>query len=275
MNSNLDPTIVDVSKMINNKCSNCGFIIYYQRNSNKYFKPKVCPHCEDKYWDKPNDERELFFLQEKYHETRDQKYLGQMGVCLKNYSMNMIKGIMKNKKIISKLELEEKANDSANEIILRFLKEEDCMVYQSFGGWIKRILRGYLWGKQDEDKEFSLNHFIGDEKNKELQDVLTEKSIEYHSNSRIFNQNPEQEFFKQELSIFNEVENIIYIASRTIQKNFSTQDSIKFLIGLEHKFTKKHSKMKKYLEDVGYSVKRNIDNCELTIRKTIKEANYV
>ncbi len=269
------PTDVDVSKMIIKKCMDCGEVIYYQRRSNKYSKPVYCTGCKIEFWDKPTHERILFNLQKEFHKTKDKKVVGQMFIHLKSYAVNIIKSFIRNKKIYSQEELEEKATDGADEIIIHFLKDPNCKIHSSFGGWLKDILKGILFGQKKHDQTLSLNLPLDSSSKKEFLDQMNTNTSSCYKYQR----EPQEVFSNKSSTVLNELESLVDTVSQAISKNQSPRDSILFLVGLDLRVrngnNRTFSKMQKFLEHNEYRVKKNLAKMEELIRNLLMEKNDV
>lgn len=257
-------------KMYKKKCTNCGVQHEYPHKG----KPVECPNCGIRYWDKPQDERNLFFAQEKLDDpeyTREEALLA-IYEPLVRYSRNMILSKIKNKYIMQSEVLEEKILDLANKFLEMYLKKEDFRVHSSFGGLLDRISNGILYGKKADEQVESLNHHILDN-NTELQDNL--ESIGYKNILHQTEHDVESEYLSNETSVTRELQLIIEKSSDKIHELGSPRESILFLISMNHFLSQKRdSFMRDYFLYAGNQVKRDLENSKLFIRRYLREVNF-
>lgn len=255
-------------KQIRRVCTACGKVSYYSRKS----KPASCPFCHDRYWDKPHDERDLFLLQEAYYnQNRSSKILGEMYLKIVTYSENIIKMQLKRKgKIYPKDLLEERAEEMALSFIEKYLKNPNYIIKHSFGGLLKKVVLGILYGKsvKDPDKEMSLdaeieNKFtVFDNPAFFIKDPLSEE---------VFRSTYEQDAYDEALKstesyIPEELTGFINEMSERIRVSQGYSRNLLFLIGMRNFLNKKIS-MVDYYSYCNNIDRQNIENAKLLVRR--------
>lgn len=257
-------------KQLFRTCTACGEKVFYQRRK----KPKTCPFCEDIYWDKPKDERNLFLLQDKFLEGgRDPNILGEMYFGFVSYSENIIKKeLNKTGKIISKDDLDEKAQEIAILLTEYFLKNPEAYVQNSFGGMLIRISKGVLYSTKAKriDSEFSLE-------SKLYEDFEVQENIEFFIEDPLakqhfedkYNLDAHDEFLKNNITkVLNELSNLIQGMAWRIRESQGYTKSIYFLIGLKHFLDKSNSaSLNDYYNFCSVQDRQNIENAKLLLRR--------
>lgn len=248
-------------KIISKSCIVCNGLVEYIHKS----KPKECPFCKDKYWDKPKDERDLFILQDAYISNgRKKEDLGKMYEKLLTYSENIIKHKLKNKKILSKESFYDKASNIALIMIERYLSHPTEKIEFSFGGMMLRIANGVLYGSKKEDQALSLNQEIF--KNKEMIDSMDNVD---HLNSQARYFTMEDPTNKEIHSYYNLKSNINDIIEKIYKRVYVKKSSqnLLFLVGLNHFFSRKRDIFTRDFNQIIFnSTKRNIEQVKLLIR---------
>jgi hypothetical protein len=237
-------------------------------------KPEKCPNCGIQYWDKPEDERNLFFAQEKLDDPNYSREEALMAIYepLLQYSRNMILSKIKNKFIMQSEVLEEKIIDLANKFLEMYLKKEDFRVHSSFGGLLDRISNGILYSKKADEQVESLNHHILDNQS-ELQDNL--ESIGYKNILHQTEHDVEEEYFQKERSVTNELQYIVELSANKIHELGTAKESILFLIAMKHFLSQKRdSFMREYFLYAGNQVKRDLENSKLFLRRYLREVHF-
>lgn len=252
------------------QCTHCGETVEYFHKG----KPTHCPECGIEYWDKPVDERNLFFAQKKLDDPKYTKEEALLDIYnnLYKYSRNMILKKIKNKYIMQEDLLEEKTSDLANKFLEMYLKDDSFRVNYSFGGLLDRISNGILYAKKADEQVESLNFHLSDSES-ELQDSL--ENIGYKNILHQTEHDVENEYFQKEQSVVQELQFIIEKSSDKIEEVGSTKESILFLIAMKHFLNqKKDSFMREYFLYAGNQVKRDLENSKLFLRKYLKEVNF-
>lgn len=247
-------------KLIEKTCTNCSNIVSYQHKH----KPINCPHCGDKYWSKPKDERDLFILQDNYIENgRKKEDLGKMYEKLLKYSSNIIKHKLKSKKILSEEDFYDKSNQIALIMIERYLQDEKNLIDHSFGGMMMWVANGVLFGSRKDDQTTSLSAVLKDNKSEVLD------SIYYLSGSTFNNSLNENDLISSNL--VNEITNIIDMIYERTKKKKNSQ-SLYFLIGLNHFLEpKKESFIREFNTLIANKTKENLEKSALVIRNYLIE----
>jgi predicted RNA-binding Zn-ribbon protein involved in translation (DUF1610 family) len=245
-------------------CIICKKEIFYTRRS----KPKVCPECGDKYWDKPADERNLFLLQDKYIEGGYQlKDVGIMYPLLLKYSENIIKNKLKGKKILSEDDFYDKSNELALIMIERYTKNPKDVVKSSFGGLMMWVANGVLFGSRKDDQVDSLNRIYGSD-GKELEDSLAYTD----TGMTLLSKTDPQE--AHNLGLLRKFEDEIeYILMDVYWKNFKVKSSnnLWFLVGMDHVLNNRKNILNGMFFMTPYSTKEYIKEAEKRIWEHLKE----
>lgn len=255
-------------------CTACGKTTNYGRKN----KPKVCPFCQDVYWDKPKDERDLFLLQETFVANgRDNETLGLIYEKLVKYSENVIKkSLKKSGKILRKEDLIEKSESTAIKLIERYLKYPDSIVESSFGGMLRQISRGVLYSKsaKQSDQEVSLDKQLAE-------DFIMLDNPSYFIVDPVAKRNFEKKYeldAHDELAkattytISEELIKLISGMSYRIRISQSSENSIYFLIGLKNFLHKdKLVLMEQYYNYCKNIDRLNIENGKIILRRYLLE----
>jgi len=245
-------------------CSSCKQKIQYTSEPDLF-----CPKCNTKYWYMPEDEAILFALQDKYIESgRDSKYLGEMYLVLIEYSKNFIKNKMKNKFLVSQEYLEEKAIEITYKVINKYLENPNYVFKVSFGGMMKYIVLGVLWGsnKRKEDKIESLSKSIYKKDNTELEEILINDTLNWQNLEKSY-----EAIDNSSSSLYKEISYILDIIYNKI-RNRDGEPNLYYLNGMLLFFNKKGDKfMRNYYDIAGNSVKKDIENAKLVIRNYLNE----
>lgn len=258
-------------KRYEKKCSSCGKLIIYFHKSENFGKPKICPFCGSSDWNKPQVEIDLFLLQEKLHSTNSQeekkKIIGSMYLIIYEYSERMIKSLMKSKKILSKDDLSMKAHDTSSLILQRFLEDPSYSMRQSFGGNIKKVILGVLFGEKKSDSVLSLDYSKNGESN--FGDFVSDEDI--HSSDLTYEeQYIENENFCDEEGLSQDVVKIVAEFSNEIRKNDQV-GSILFLAGVYNTFLRKNKQsMSLFYLISGSEIKSSVDYFQVYLRKYLK-----
>jgi hypothetical protein len=217
-------------KLLSKEATCCKKIVEYPHGK----KPELCPYCKSKYWDKPEDERNLFLLQEVYLENgRKKEDLGKLYHLVYVYAKNLIKNNIKNKKIFSEEEMEDKAEDTTTIFFEKYLKNNDFKIDSSFGGFIGMILKGVLYSKKLRkiDSEISLEGKLDEDFSLEESLFLVLENFEEKEKmgddqySSLFNFESEQ--------LATSLYEIIYFIYNKIKKYYPITISFLFLLGFD------------------------------------------
>lgn len=246
-------------------CSACGETVVYVFRQ----KPEVCPYCSSPYWSKPPDECRLFLLQEKWHENHSEEILGKMYTELVQYSKNMIKSKIKNKYRMSIEELDEKASDSANELIKKYLVDPEYVILYSFGGLLRWLVNGVLYGNAREEQHDSLNA-INETTGKDLESQIEYTGIEPSLDTPM---NPAEIL---ETSKGEGMLQVYQLVERIFNKIKSEEETLNipllFLIGFVLRLKKSHELfMETYFAYAGSIVQKDVKNAELLLHRYLKE----
>lgn len=248
------------------ECTVCKMEIYFSRKE----KPENCPFCGEPFWDKPNDERQLFILQEIYiRNGRDPEDLGPMYLKLIDYSKNIIKHKLRNSYILPAEDFNSKSISMSLIMIERFLKDKESRIQYSFGGMLQRIANGVLFGEKKDDQVDSLNDILFDGA-PEVLDSL--KSLTNERCEKLFSYDPQSsDNLMTENDLIKDLKRIVDLIYNRVYKKKSSQNML-FLVGLNHFLTKKKDTfMREYNNIIYNQTRRNIENSKLVIRKYLLE----
>lgn len=161
-----------------------------KKDFERYHKPETCPYCNEKFYDKPENERILFHLQDKYYTYFDnpslsQEYLSKMIIMIEEISRNLLISNLKKKgTFVSKEEIEDMTSDVVLKM-LEYFRRPSFRIGDSFTGYIKQVILYPLYNKRKklrEKMEVSLFQTIKkDAEGKELtlQDKLKKQNAGY------------------------------------------------------------------------------------------------
>lgn len=251
-------------KKYHKPCINCNRQIIWERGN----KPLICPFCSEKYWDKPEDERNLFQLQDTYIDSPTQENLGKLYLSVYTYSRNIVKHLIKNKVFLQDHEIEEKAQDTSTMLIEKFLNDPYYRIDHSFGGMLIRIAQGVLYKGREEDIPSSLESVIS-----EGQSTLDDALFILQSTEEEWK--PFTELIENQAHNMSKmIESIVdYIHQSVLQRGASQVEAMLVLEGLGHFFYKHH---KQFYFDFytmsGNRVKRIIEISKLLVWRAIKIA---
>ncbi len=255
--------IEDESKLKKIICSACGKLIKYKHKS----RPNICPFCNDRFYNKAEEERKLFLLQEEYLQTKNKKTLGNMYIILKEYYKKLIVNMVKGKYFFDKNSLDIKAHDSACKVIEYYLEKPDFRILTSFGGYGKWPIRGTLYGNRKEDSHDSLNSMI--DQDNELDEYLPHLSYSARQKMIV---NFEENLVDNDNMIVEKILKFISEIKRKINKNFSKTDSLLFLIGLRNKINgMADNLMDDYFLFCGKEIEKHINDTLFLIYKLLKQ----
>ena len=251
-------------------CSNCNSLIEYPHKG----KPELCPNCNAKYWDKPVDERDLFLLQDIYIEGgRKRDDLTGMYVKLLQYSKNIIKHKLRNKKILDQEEFDMKANDIAIIMIERYLKKDTEISNHSFGGMMMWVANGVLYGSKKDDQVESLNQTYLDSSKELINNIYNLSSSEHEEMNSKDPQRRIHLISKDSLLI--EISSLIDTIYSKVRKKKSPSNLL-YLLGVNHFFNqKKEFFIRDFNHLISTKTKRDIENTKLVIRKYLKDQSTV
>ncbi len=267
-------------KFYSKNCSTCNEELHYGHKSNDFPKPKECPYCGEGYWDKPEGEVTLFKIQDRYVLEKDPKkrnnILGEMYQPLVDYSINMIKATMKSRILLSDTDLKEKGHESAVAVMRQFLLNPDYQINISFGGNIKMVLKGVLYGSKKEDMVLSLDHSLskGDSEDTTYGDFLSDTD-HYILADQGYEENPlessevsEEGITKDLLVIINEFTNEV--------RSRDSSAAILFLAGVYNIFLKKNRQsMNLYYQVAGTEVQKTLDYFQIYMQDYLRNNSGV
>lgn len=244
-------------------CSGCQKVIKYRHKH----CPKVCPECNDAFWNKPESEYILFHLQEKYLKSRDKETLSKMYNVLKEYTKKLMIRTVKNKYFFKKDELEIKAHDAVVTIICYYLTKPEFKIENSFGGYMKiGPIKSILYAPKNEEDTDSLNILI--DKENELEDIVI--NISEQSKLKMI-VNFEEDLIDKSSTIIKEITKLTGRIQEKINKEYPKSTILYFLIGIKNRFKRlpEHF-MDDFFLFCGIDVKNLIDKCMFVVYKYLK-----
>lgn len=231
-------------------------------------KPDICPECNAIYWDKPVDECYLFNLQEKYKQTKDQKYLGQMYERLIIYGSKIARKMLGSAKLDQE-KFEDRVQDAVTYFISYYLKREDYYITMSFGYQIIKALQQQLYKKkqQDIDKhEISYDAPVKGGEEKTFKDKISEDFDDGNKyDNDILNQS-NKNFILEEISEFIEK---VY---NSIAENRGIDQAILSMILLHNYILKqKDQYFEEFYKYYGYNLKESFELEKLVLLEFLEE----
>lgn len=258
-------------KYYEKNCSVCGEYIIYFHKSKEFPKPEICPKCGEVYWDKPLIEVELFRIQNKYLEADSEnkkEYIGQMYKKLVIYAERLIKNKMKAKKILSAENLQMASHDASAIMLQRFLENPEYITHSSFGGNLKKILSGVLFGDARNDSLLSLDYSKNGESS--FGDFVTEEDEDHYVKENGYEEDILKTSSVEDTGITEDLASITAMFSDEI-RNKDAPGSILFLAGVYNTFLKKNKQsMSMFYTTAGSEIKQALDYYQLYVRNYLK-----
>lgn len=251
------------------KCNLCKERITYNEES----FPDVCPACGEKYWEKPLVEIKLHRLQDKYIATRDQKYLGEMFVEMKEIATNIIYGHLKsNGKYLNQEDVEDKALETMEKIIRSYLKSDQFYIKNSFTGYIQQAALYPLYNdklKRTEQNEVSVNTPIGGgfdgNKERTILDKLSSQSKE-GVQEEYLNNILEEELLVQILDFVSIFANVAF-------REKGAKEALTQLVLLKHFIQHKPDRFfDRCWEFYPYDTRNHFDKLTINLKRFMEEA---
>lgn len=251
-------------------CANCHNKVVYGYGT----KPSVCPYCQNPWWDKPKDEFNLFVLQDKYIKSgRSAQKLSDMYEGLINYSENLIKKNLKGKTQIDYERIREQAEDTALNFIEVYLKKDNYIVENSFGGLLARYVAGVMYNKKQKlnDKMTSLDKTISEDMKFE-DNVL--RFMETSPDKEKFESDAYTEYIKNnQEELIDDLFSIIKNKQQSVFDSMSKVESFLFLIAIRNFLLKnKKCSIDEFYDYYGDDFKFEIDDCLELIKRRLKNA---
>ena len=261
-------------KIYNRICSECKGEFTYIHKSKAIpnsGKPKECPLCGGKYWDKPLDEVRLFHLQDKFLEQeRNPEVLNEMYQPLYNYAENFTKGIMRSRRILSVSKLHEVSHDATAQVIEKYLSDPTFVINYSFGGNLKLLLQGLLFGHRKHDKVSSLDSMLrvdDDSSTLEMYADSDSSVLVHHDMMKDAPELYEQNLIELNLSLVTDIMIIINKVAQILRDEYP-DSSLLFFAGLYGFFGKKNSASQNLFYTLyGNIVNSNIEKVKVFIRQ--------
>ena len=245
----------------------CKKLVTFERGG----KPIKCPHCGTPYWDKPEDERRLFILQDRYIKGgRRDEDLGLIFLDILKYSENIVKNAVRSRKWLTQDDLMEKSQDIATIFIESYLRNPEFIVENSFGGLLIKYSKGVLYGSQNHDRTLSTDKIFSDSMSIATNPLFFIKDEDLKER---YKTDVHKEFLqKNEKDLVTEISTIIDMIYERLEISESPANRIKYLLGMKNFFKlNKNSFMIDYYEFSGNKVKQHIENSKLLIRRYLMD----
>jgi len=274
-NKDIVNDIIDELNLVKVKCYKCKSKFTYDKKG----IPDACPECNYMYWwFKPEKERALFILQKDYLKSnKNPKYLSKMYEPLKEYIRIILLKKLKNKKILTKDDVDLKVENTVGKLFIYYSDEKkypNWKVDDSFYGSISYILLDTLYNHKNRfwEGQASLNAIVNGSENKtELQDMITGFG---------YKQIAMQEYDVNKNYIANTdhiIKSTIELIKDIIDKlTFTKGDKIALLVLIGIKYNIDNSKpelLQEYYEYVGYEVEELIKKFLEVLKDWIKLEN--
>jgi hypothetical protein len=279
-----------VEKYRNKKKNDDGKTVYFIGSTSccgnylEWFRggaPDECPFCGCRYYDKPNLERKLFVLQDKWLEEYDKNggtlILGnRMFPLIQEYAVNIIKGMIKGKRSLPEDELQERSFDAATLLIEVILRDPEHRMKYSFGQYLSRLCKSVCYSTKNHEKNFSLNSMLRDGETEFGETIIVNAREEFRVSEEPYkvrmNNKVEMEEVREDV-----VEKILGIIEKSAKILFdntgSYEQKIMYLQGLLMKFENTGiRKLSEFYETAGTAVKNYVEKGELIIFNNLKEA---
>lgn len=231
-------------------------------------KPDICPECNAIYWDKPIDECYLFNLQEKYKQTKDQKYLGQMYERLIIYGSKIARKMLGSAKLDQE-KFEDRVQDAVTYFISYYLKREDYYITMSFGYQIIKALQQQLYRKKQQDidkNELSYDAPVKGGEEKTFKDKISE---DFDDGNKYDNEILHQ---TNKNFVLEEISNFIDKIYNSIAENRGIDQAVLSMILLHNYILKQKDQ---YFEDFykyyGYELKESFELEKLVLLEFLEE----
>jgi hypothetical protein len=248
----------------------CGNRIEWGRGEG----PEECPYCGNKYYKKPNLENKLFCLQdeflEDFNKTGSTKILGEkMFPLIKEYAVNMIKGMIKGKKSLDSDELESRSWDAATLLIEVIMKDPEHRMKYSFGKYLGDLCKSVCYSTKNHEHTYSLNSILRDGET-ELGEMVTarleditdgyETEGEIQISNVIEMDDVQEDVVEKIIGLIGKSADVLY----DMTGNYA--DKLLYIQGLLLKFKTGDDKMLAgFFEEAGRSIKNYVEKGELLI----------
>lgn len=254
----------------------CGHYLEWLHGS----APDKCPFCGCKYYDKPNLEMKLFVLQDEWLKEYDKNgstiILGnKMFPVIREYAVNIIKGMIRGKRSLSEDELQERSFDAATLLIEVILRDPEHRMRYSFGDYLRRLCKSVCYSTKNHEKNFSLNSMLNDGET-EFGETITVTAREESGGSderRKLRMNNKVEMKEAGEDVVEKILRVIEKSSEILFDNTgSYEQKIMYLQGLLMKFESGDARrLSGFYELAGAAVKSYIEKGELIIFNSLRE----
>jgi hypothetical protein len=236
--------------------------------------PEVCPFCGDKYYQRPGLEYKLFHLQDAFlddfNRTGSTKILGEkMFPLIREYAINMIKGLIKGKRSLDTEELESRSWDAATLLIEVIMKDPEHRMRYSFGKYLGDLCKSVCYSTKNHEQTYSLNSILrdgetelGDTVTASLEDVTGgyEKGGEIQINNVLEMTNYQEDVVEKVMRLVEKTADVLY----SITGNYV--DKLLYMQGLLMKFRLEDDKvLAGFFEEAGRPIKNYVEKGELQV----------
>jgi hypothetical protein len=257
------------------KTSCCGSRIEWGRGEG----PEICPHCGNKHYKKPDLENKLFCLQdeflEDFNKTGSTKILGEkMFPLIREYAVNMIKGMVKGKKSLASDELESRSWDAATLLIEVIMKDSEHRMRYSFGKYLGDLCKSVCYSTKNHEHTYSLNSILRDGETElgetvtvSLEDVTGgyERDGEVQINNIIEMADYREDTVEKVAGLVKKTADILYDTTG----NYA--DKLLYMQGLLMKFKSEDDKvLAGFFEEAGRSIKNYVEKGELLVFEELR-----
>ena len=218
---------------------------------------------------KPALEQKLFRAQAKYLESRQKEDMEEIFKGLEEYSINFIKRKVKqySMSFMNKDELKEKGHELATVLVVRYLKNPEFKVSDSFGGLLEPYIKSILFSKTayDTRKLFSLDETpfdsSEDQMSQAMRNPLLRRAAIYEAHEIKYD------------DCGNDVSEAIVKMSKAILRHQSWKSSTLFTLSMHDKIKNRRrgSRAQRLQEIYDGDLLSNLDKADLAVRTLIRD----
>jgi len=254
-------------KLITKNCTICKTEISWQHKH----KPKECPNCGERYFDKPKIEIDLFRLQSEYLDDHNESALGEMYLLIVVYAKNLIKNMIHSSYYMDANILDTKAHEAATKFIEYYLTNPDFRMDRSFGAYLKFPIRSVLYSSKKIDRNTtSFNTLIDSENGSTFEDILESMNITtiYNNKDRA---DDNEKIVNSSISFEQDIFSLLQESIKRLRVNFNTAHIIRVLIGVKLHFNQISPNMINDYYNINHNdVKENIEKIMMLIFQYLK-----